>query len=137
MNRFKFKAWNKKTNKMIDLYKLTPLALDSRLNQDGVFIPFDEDFQILQFTGLSDKNGRDIFEGDIIDNGKKHTPSKGAVVYSQASFRVCCIDEESGIYNMLLTGQMCSGKVEIIGNIYENKSLLEKTNGQNNEASPA
>ena len=137
MNRFKFKAWNKKTNKMIDLYKITPLALDAYLKQDGVFLPFDEDFEILQSTGLLDKNGREIFEGDIVDNGKKYTPSKGAVVYHKASFCVKCIDEESGIYNMVITGQMKNGQVEVVGNIYENKFPMEKTNGQITEASPA
>jgi uncharacterized phage protein (TIGR01671 family) len=140
MMSFKFKAWNKKTNKMIDLHKITPLALDANLKQDGVFIPFNDDYEILQSTGLCDKNGREIYEGDIIDNGHKGStsPSQGIVVWAQKilAIRVDC-RQESGFSNMALTGQMCQGKVEVIGNIYENKFPMEKTNGKVTEESPA
>lgn len=66
MRAIKFRAFNSLTNKMIDLKKTTPLALDANLNCDGIFIPFMDEYKIMQFTGLTDKNGKEIYEGDIL-----------------------------------------------------------------------
>ncbi len=51
---------------MIDLQKITPLALDPECPQAGVFIPFSPDLIIQQFTGFQDEDGKDIYEGDIV-----------------------------------------------------------------------
>ena len=80
-------------------------------------------YKIMQYTGFKDKNNKEIYEGDIIDNGNKHTPSKGVVKFCEASFRVD--SGEGGMFNLAMTGQMCNGKMEIIGNLYENPELLE------------
>lgn len=95
---------------------------------------FDE-IKLMQYTGLKDKNGKEIYEGDIFRPG----PS-----YNERSFRVNWEDEDArflgigcgkdservpgekyvcyvGVYNKLK-----NNTVEVIGNIYENPELLEE-----------
>lgn len=97
---------------------------------------FDEDcMTLMQFTGLYDKNGREIYEGDVVR--VQETMDGGRIVCLEAiatavwnEERGCwgCEGEFSGhladyaLGTMLsLTGNCC----EIIGNVYENPELLE------------
>ena len=67
MREIKFRAWNKNTKKMVCPHKLTPLALHPDcVEMKGVFIPFHDDYILMQFTGLLDKNGVEIYEGDVV-----------------------------------------------------------------------
>lgn len=84
-----------------------------------------EDFILLQFTGLKDKNGKEIYEGDILRLDKDwQGPSSngmkvGAVKYEDCSF---CLE----LYDSLPLHLLIPAVIEIIGNIYENPELLEK-----------
>lgn len=62
----KLRAYSKNINQMIDLYKITPLALDPDLNQDGLFIPFDDSLVLMEFTGRISKDSIEIYEEDIL-----------------------------------------------------------------------
>lgn len=81
------------------------------------------DAVVMQYTGLKDKNGTEIYEGDIYDNGLR----KFVVEYDEerAGFFPFAKDDGCGC---------CSDEVvwhpesdEVIGNIYENPELLEVT----------
>lgn len=71
-----------------------------------------------QFTGLCDKNGKEIYEGDILLFEYNKTPH--VVGYEQNSFILKLIDNRISCYNW---NGSC---LEIIGNIYENPELLIK-----------
>jgi len=110
-NRLRFRAWHKSTGRMVDLHAITPLALDASFNQDGVFIPFSDEIIVMQSTGLEDKNGKEIFEGDI---DKRRLPIEwfrgGFICNGQPIGLDCSFTEETW--------------VEIIGNIHQNPDLL-------------
>lgn len=107
-------------------------------NTDGVG-GIDVDHETLgQFTGLTDKNGVRIFEGDIIRYIPKYgAPIIGVVVYGDYSFppentrfhRGCYIKwtsepsprQELGFWTM-------KRKIEVIGNIYDNPELVGGVN---------
>lgn len=81
---------------------------------------------ILQYIGLKDKNGTEIYEGDIVENASKDL--KFQVVYEAPSFNRKWIDGTSKRYREHLTEPLAWNTYmicEVIGNIYENPELLE------------
>jgi hypothetical protein len=61
MKEIRFRAWKPDTNKMEYLPKLYPVQGDVTVCYSLVGLT------LMQFTGLKDKNGKEIFEGDIVD----------------------------------------------------------------------
>ncbi len=115
MREIKFRAWNVVTKKMIDLKKITPLALN--MDTDGLFIPFSDGLPLMQFTGLRDKNGKEIYEGDILHQDNY---SDWVVEWRNTGFH---------IYNVCNPGTyfpLVQSDREVIGNIYENQELLNE-----------
>lgn len=79
-----------------------------------------------QFTGLTDKNGNKIFEGDIVTYDKEYggeTREKGTVYWCEGAFGVENVqdEEDSGLLGVFVNHQL-----EIIGNIHDNPELLEE-----------
>ena len=111
MREIKFRAWDKWRNKMIQ-------------PNDGDFIGWHamknwrDCLEVMQFTGLKDKNGKEIYEGDIVEAPHDFGPGGFAVRRFEVFF-----DKESGSYqwNYWLMDQ-----AEVIGNIYDNPELLPK-----------
>jgi len=84
-------------------------------NMIGIF-----DYKIMQYTGLKDKNGKEIYEGDICKNGDY---IKDAHSYNYRTEEVKYIEAEGCLvgWNYNADGMTC----EIIGNIYENPDLIK------------
>ncbi|MCK4500902.1 hypothetical protein KAU11_10410 [Candidatus Babeliales bacterium] len=121
MREIKFRAWNKDGKHMIDLNKITPLALDSKLEQEGVFVPVNNSLIVMQYTGLKDKDGVEIYEGDIISYGRKGF--EAIVKWSEG----CCYFEWKQEKPTMTAGSP-KDYYEVIGNIYENPELSTTTN---------
>ena len=113
MKELKFRAWDGK--KMID--DVAPASGTSIVELFEYEHQVTEVEVVEQYTGLKDKNGNEIFEGDIVsvrNKNRKNEYDIGVVEFGKAAFRC-----------PFLLGKYHSGQVEVIGNVHENPDLLE------------
>lgn len=133
MNRpIKFKAWDKKGRKWLRDFSVHETgALLHLINS----IEEDPDIALMQFTGLTDKNGVEIYEGDIVHDisGKPALVkfggySAGGMDYYATpayGFFVQCISGGEEVEDDTET-LGAYGPNEVIGNVFENPELIEK-----------
>jgi len=126
LNReIKFRAWDKRTRKMIDtgfhiLGETTcfdliyQYCMEHGKRKDECGLQRINSVVIMQYTGLKDRNGKEIYEGDILRGRSGFYPVSWDIEY--ASFMAV------NNYAFINTSSWC--KKEIIGNIYENPELL-------------
>lgn len=100
-----------------------------KITEDGFFIPTgcaNDTYEVFkesigEYTGEKDINGIEIYEGDIIETTRALNHIIGAVIYRKASWY---IQSKEG-YNVRLISIFSTAENKIIGNVYENKNLLE------------
>jgi len=121
--RFKFRAWHKSTNRMFNIYSLSPdYIFEDTLNGVGnSTVPAKtKDCEIMQYTGLKDKNGNEIFEGDIVKNGLSGTWIIQPIESGSMSLLGICKQYKDKNFDI----SALNYNVEVIGNIYENPELI-------------
>lgn len=122
----KFRAWDKTSKEMYDVeainfnrgkFESIGYGVTSLRSADKV--------ELMQSTGLKDKNGKEIFEKDILDyNGRKVIVKWHG---SYASFIYEFVDELENRVTEWQPLYLSYYHFEIIGNVYENPELLEVT----------
>lgn len=149
MRDIKFRVWSKESKKMY----LPKKGCDFLVRIDGEYfvdedivenvglIPVKkDDYVLMQYTGLKDKNRKEIYEGDIVNLGGDGSildkegnwwGASGPAGYSSPVQVVMWDEEQTGFdpfanYDCDCGVYMEASKCEVVGNIYENPNLLKE-----------
>ena len=144
-DRFKFRVWKGLENRMVDnVTHLNPLLLDESLSEEAKYNV------LMQCTGLKDKNGKLIYEGDIVnvlfDTIKPHympfvviwDRKEWQLAQINKNYKKCdeCANNNKTKCSFCKKYFIASGHTNfkdfyngiVLGNIYENPELLEAKN---------
>lgn len=129
MRPIKFRIWDKAEKKWLFGYEKPNLGGFSLFGETVLSGEFSEginfnkldDYVCMQFTRLHDKNGKEIYEGDIV----KTETDKPMVVNWNNKFASWCLNRDGWAFSHWF-GEACDPeKCEVIGNIHENPELLK------------
>jgi uncharacterized phage protein (TIGR01671 family) len=126
MREIKFRAWDGRAMFNIDVLGISSCTWDCPdYGKRGVSLAYQPHIEVMQYAGLKDKSGKEIYEGDIVRRtcdlvGAEHDGFTGIVKYLCASFVLESFDGYDG--RQLWDDVQ---ELEVIGNIYENHELLK------------
>lgn len=138
MREVKFRAWDKKTSKMryldehLDFRHMTTPKYENQTIDLSAAIRYSELIELMQYTGLKDKNGREIYEGDTLADERGY---KAVVTWYQPDATLQLVDVEEYVRGRLdeeayiINTSQGWVALEIVGNTHENPELL----GDNSE----
>lgn len=108
----------------IDICKKT-ITITEFYNYEDVYRFEDKEVKLMQYTGIKDKNGKEIYEGDIVILNDAEEENRCVVKYKYGSYILIDRDLREDLSNVE------AKFLEVIGNVYENKNLLEENNWLN------
>lgn len=123
----RFRAWHSELGRMMSIKNmwfqdscLEELELNDSVMNDYI-TAYPDEIKLMQSTGLKDKNGKEIFEGDIVKMAKD--------VYSDLTYYEI-VRHRGGAYRLESNQHGCElwlrhTNCEVIGNVYESPELLE------------
>ena len=129
MRELKFRAWDKENKTMVGGFHCLSPRMSMFITQYAIN---HKQYKLMQYTGLKDKNGVEIYEGDVVADNPRKTFIQCHGEYDSAE--VVKMKDIDGSDDM---GTDCIGypyyweDFEVIGNIYENPELL--TNNPTND----
>ena len=133
MREIKFRAWDKKIEQIVEVLTISwrcghvECVHHAKDHKGGVYLFNGEskaDYELMQYTGLKDKNGVEIYEGDIVRNGASvEKVEYGTIECANGN---CHEEDWFSIQAWSAGGEPIGTWFEIIGNIYENPELLSK-----------
>ena len=120
MRAIKFRVWNPNANKFVAYSGVNEMPL----HEAGALTLKVPVYEILQYTGLKDKSGVEIYEGDILRDPILGESEICEVGWIDGCFVTRCYDDEHGLqYDSL---RKRGDLMEVIGNIHENPELLNQ-----------
>lgn len=131
MREVKFRAWDKITKQIFEVKQIDFNAIERNIYGDittnSIFGKSDTELQwrsfdkaeLMQFTGLKDCNGKEIYEGDIVKFTYNGLFLKGEVVFSNGGWELKGVDYGEH-FRLVEIVHLC----EVIGNIFENPELI-------------
>ncbi len=129
MREIKFRAWDKKRNRWYD-YDVYGIYFDIAMNKILELAPdYDAEFEdcdsveLMQYTGLTDKNGKEIYEGDIVKETDVIKKFKGNFEVQWSNHELTWILKNRQLEWGSLMQTMITP--EVIGNVHENQELLK------------
>lgn len=134
----KFRAWDRKNKVMRDVKGLIweetnliahCLPRGHEFNEWFTVALDGSEYQLMQSTGLKDKNGVEIFEGDVVVHEEGEYSYKGVVLKDKYYFYIEGVNiNDSFSFDDISNTLIGEADLEVIGNIYENPELLEQAN---------
>lgn len=123
MREIKFRAWEKGNKVMYrspDLDAFEDAAAWFRLLEDEDYsLEYMSPIVLMQYTGLKDKNGTEIYEGDVL-------AAQGQVIWNDEEHQWSAIDLNWNDRREWHELEYLTSPFEVIGNIYENPELVDK-----------
>ncbi len=122
MREIKFRAWDKEKKRMTTTFNVSSqgIVMFTPLGESPIYL---YNYILMQYTGLKDKTGKEIYEGDIVKETDGTHSAKGVVYFSSDGLLGAFLIRTSYTNDKIYDARC----LEVIGNIYENKDLLNET----------
>jgi uncharacterized phage protein (TIGR01671 family) len=137
MREIKFRAWDKDEKSMYKVMsltfrgieygysvKITPKVIENRTLHN---------FKLMQYSGINDKNDKEIYEGDIFQcKSRQGKDMQGEVYFEEGCFKIKYgyqkppEGERKDYFLSSVISKETAKEIEIIGNVFENPELLEQ-----------